>query len=220
MQFQLTLLSISDEDLMLSIQTHIMGPFRVIKAALPYMRAQNSGTLAFHGSCLGMRPYPAQFGYSSMKAAGDMLHEILRLELKTFNIRTLIINSGLFHSNILTNAPKISNGMSEHYVGEGTVLGACLPYFMQAHADPLSMMPGDPEKWGERVLEVIDKSGKYGGALSDATRLLLGQDSILLADSQVERIRREIDRSREIAASTDFEGTKAIGMAHIIEIAP
>ena len=209
-----------DEEMLLSLQTHVMGPFRVLKAVLPYMRAQKSGTIVFHGSCLGMRPCPGNAAYSAPKAAGDMLHEVLRLELRTFGIRTLIINSGLFYTGILSNAPAPKGNMGAHYFGEGTALGACMPHLMKAQSDPAALMRGDPVKWGERVVELVDKSGVYGGALSDATRVLLGPDSVVLADQQVERLRREVDGSREVAGSTDFEGTTALGMAYLAEVAP
>lgn len=204
----------------LTLDTHVMGPFRIVKAVLPYMRAQKSGTLAFHSSCLAMRAYPSQFGYAAPKAASEYMHEVLRMELRTFNIRTLIINSGLFHSNIITNGPQAAKPMPEHYTGEGTIMSELLPYLFQAIKEPLSMMRGDPEKWGERVADVIDGTGEHGGPLANATRLLLGPDSIMLADNQVERLQKEIDQCRAIAASTDFDGTKAVGMAHILEVAP
>lgn len=197
-----------------------MGPFRVIKAVLPYMRAQQSGTIVLNGSCLGLRPFPGAGAYSAPKAAADMLHEVLRLELRTFNIRTLILNSGLFYTGILANAPTTKGNMGQHYFGEGTALAASMPYLMQAQNDPASVMRGDPVKWGERVLELVDKSGTYGSALGHATRVLLGPDSVILADQQVERLRRETDESRGVAASTDFEGTTAVGTAYIAEVAP
>lgn len=197
-----------------------MGPHRVIKAVLPYMRAQKSGTVALHSSIFAMRPVPAQFGYNMVKAAGDMMMETLRLELKTFNIRTLNINSGLFYSNILANATWAKGGFPEHYSSEGTALAACFPAFMQAQADPLSVMRGDPDKWGERIVDVVDKSGEFGGSLSNATRVFLGPDAIALADQQMERYRKEIDQSRGIAATTDFDGTKATGLMYLLEAAP
>lgn len=210
----------SDEEMLLSLQTHVMGPFRVVKAALPYMRSQKSGTLVFHGSCLGMRPCPANGAYSAPKAAGDMLHEVLRLELRTFNIRTLIVNSGLFYTNILANAPPPKASIGEHYFGEGTALSEAMPYLIKAQTDPASLMRGDPAKWGERVLELIDRSGTYGSKLSNATRVLLGPDSVVLADQQVERLRRETHDSREIAASTDIDRTSGEGMAYLATTAP
>lgn len=154
------------------------------------------------------------------KAAVDMMMETLRLELKTFNVRTLIINSGLFHTNIVTNAIWGKGGFPEHYSGEGTVMGACMPYIMQAQADPRSIMRGDPDKWGERVVDVVDKTGEFGGAMSDATRVFFGPDAIALADQQIGRLKREVDQSRDIAASTDFDGTKATGLMYLLEKAP
>lgn len=197
-----------------------MGPHRVIKAILPYMRAQNSGTVVFHSSIFALRPVAAQFGYSSVKAAVDMMTETLRLELKHLNIRTLNINSGFFYSNILVNSTYAKGGFAEHYTSEGSVLAACMPYIMKMQTDPLSMMRGDPTKWGERVVDVVDGSGKFGTGLSDATRLFLGQDSIELADQHVEKLKKQVDQCREIAASTDFDGTKAEGMIYLIENAP
>lgn len=206
--------------MMLSIQTHFMGPFRVIKAVLPYMRAQNSGTIVFHGSCLGMRPFPAGVGYCSVRAASDMMQQVLRLETTTFNIRCLNINSGLFISGILANGKMANDSIDPTYLTEGSLLTACMPYVMKAQTEPLSMMRGDPEKWSERVLDVVDKSGEYGVALADSNRLLLGEDAVILADQHIARYQKEVDLCREIAATTDLEGTKASGMAYLVDVAP
>lgn len=130
------------------------------------------------------------------------------------------MNSGLTYSGIIANSRTPNGETSEYYISEGTVLGEMLPILAEAQKDPFLVMRGDPVKWSDRFLELIDKSGRYGSALSDATRVLLGPDSIVLADQQLERLRREVDDSHEIAASTGFEGISAPGMAFLADIAP
>lgn len=126
------------------------------------MRAQVSGTIVLNGSVFGYRAVPSNGAYCIQKAAVDMLHETLRIELKSFNVRVIIVNSGLFLTDVVASARQIE--IPEYHLTPGTAFGELLPYLIQAQTDPASLMRGDPNKWGERIVELVDKTG-YGSAL-------------------------------------------------------
>lgn len=54
---------------------------------------------------------------------------------------------------------------------------------------------------------------------SDASRVLLGPDSIVLANQLVRRLQKEINDSSEIAMTTDIDGLSGVGVSFLNEVA-
>lgn len=65
---------------------HVFGAERVIRAALPFMLAQQSGTIMNIASTVGWVPMPGAAAYSAAKAAVISLSDTLRAELAPNNI--------------------------------------------------------------------------------------------------------------------------------------
>ena len=63
------------------METNFYGPLRCIKAVLPTMRAQKSGTIVNNGSLFGTTYSLGGSGYSASKFALEALTEGLRVEL-------------------------------------------------------------------------------------------------------------------------------------------
>ena len=70
------------------------GALTLIQALIPIMRSQGGGKI-FNVSSLGGRiPFPAAGMYSCSKFALEALSDVLRMELKAFNIRVSVIEPG------------------------------------------------------------------------------------------------------------------------------
>lgn len=67
----------------------------MIRAVLPYMRAQKSGTIANLGSIGGWRGTPALGMYCGTKFAVAGITDSLRLEVEPFGIDVTIIEPGM-----------------------------------------------------------------------------------------------------------------------------
>jgi short-subunit dehydrogenase len=75
----------------------------MVKSVLPSMRRQGKGTIVNIGSIGGLMGLPFQGIYSASKFAIEGLSEVLRMELRPFNIKVIVINPGDFHTNNTLN---------------------------------------------------------------------------------------------------------------------
>lgn len=95
------------EDIRLQIETNFMGMIHTIKSVLPAMRSQGRGTIVNIGSIGGLMGLPFQGIYSAGKFAVEGLSEALRMELRQFNIKIIVINPGDFHTNNTLNRKNV-----------------------------------------------------------------------------------------------------------------
>ena len=104
------------EEAKLQMDTNFYGVFMVIKAVLPVMRKQFSGTIINISSIGGLMGLPFQALYSSSKFAVEGLSEGLRMELKPYNIKVVLVNPGDFYTNFTANRRFVSgnSGVYSH----------------------------------------------------------------------------------------------------------
>jgi short-subunit dehydrogenase len=86
----------SAEDIKLQMDTNFIGIVNVIQSVLPEMRKQGTGTIINFSSIGGIMGLPYQAFYSASKFAVEGLSEALRMELKPFNIKVVLIRPGDF----------------------------------------------------------------------------------------------------------------------------
>jgi NAD(P)-dependent dehydrogenase (short-subunit alcohol dehydrogenase family) len=85
------------------IDTNINGIIYTIRAVLPHMRNNKSGTIVNIGSIGGLMGLPFQGYYSVCKFALEGLSQSLRMEVRPFNIKVIVINPGDFHTRNTAN---------------------------------------------------------------------------------------------------------------------
>jgi NAD(P)-dependent dehydrogenase (short-subunit alcohol dehydrogenase family) len=90
------------------MNTNFNGLVHILQAALPYMRKNGGGTIINFSSIGGLMGLPFQAFYSSSKFAIEGLSEALRMELKPFNIKVVVINPGDFHTSNTANRTNIT----------------------------------------------------------------------------------------------------------------
>jgi NAD(P)-dependent dehydrogenase (short-subunit alcohol dehydrogenase family) len=95
--------STSIENIRLQMDTNVMGLVYMLKAVLPIMREKRQGTIVNLSSIGGLMGLPFQAYYSASKFAIEGLSESLRMEVKPFNIKVVVINPGDFHTNNTSN---------------------------------------------------------------------------------------------------------------------
>ncbi|KAJ5664193.1 short chain oxidoreductase/dehydrogenase [Penicillium longicatenatum] len=186
---------ISEEELDLQFQTNVYGTVRVIKAALPFMRAQRSGTIVNFSSIAGFAAGPSTAAYSMSKFAVEALSESLFAEMKPFNIRVLLVEPGAFRTNFIGSHKVPAAGMTKDY--DGTPLGTVMGFFDNF----AGKQPGDPVKAIQRILDVIQLQG-MGQGKEELLRLPLGTDCFPRMLTKVENLKSELEQMREIALST------------------
>jgi NAD(P)-dependent dehydrogenase (short-subunit alcohol dehydrogenase family) len=105
----------SPEEAREQFEVNLFGVLRVCRAALPIMRQQGAGYIVNIGSIGGVIAIPYQGVYSASKFALEGLTECLRMEVKGFGIRVVLIEPG-DHRTGFTKNRRCTAGSSENQV--------------------------------------------------------------------------------------------------------
>ena len=180
----------SIEDFRAQIDTNLLGPINLSKAAIPTMRAQRSGHILNFSSVGGRIGSTGRAPYSAAKFGVEGFSEAMVTELAPLGIKVTIFEPGGFRTDFAGSSQTILDIRPEY---ESTVGQAA-----RFQRDYNGKQPGDPVKAAEVILKVV-------GMDNPPLRLLLGSDAVeivLTADAQ----KIEADRKwRDLSSSTDFE---------------
>jgi NAD(P)-dependent dehydrogenase (short-subunit alcohol dehydrogenase family) len=91
------------ENIKLQMDTNFLGMVNLTREILPVMRKQGGGTIINFSSIGGLMGLPFQAFYSAGKFAIEGFSEALRMEVRQFNIKIVLINPGDFHTNNSAN---------------------------------------------------------------------------------------------------------------------
>lgn len=90
----------SIEEAKAQMETNFFGVLRVCRAVLPMMRKQGSGYIINISSLAGVLGLPFSGLYSASKFALEGMTESLRLELRPFGVRVVLIEPGDFNTQL------------------------------------------------------------------------------------------------------------------------
>src|SRR5215217_7063940 len=93
---------ISPEDFRAQIETTLFGPMNVTRAVLPVMRAQRSGLVMSISSTAGIVGQEFCTAYATSKFGVEGWMESLTPEVAPFGIRTMLVETGFFRTELLT----------------------------------------------------------------------------------------------------------------------
>jgi NAD(P)-dependent dehydrogenase (short-subunit alcohol dehydrogenase family) len=77
-----------------TVDTNLVGPFTIIHAFLPAMRARRSGHILTIGSIADRNAFPDNAAYAASKFGLRGLHEVLRAELRGSGVRASLVSPG------------------------------------------------------------------------------------------------------------------------------
>jgi NAD(P)-dependent dehydrogenase (short-subunit alcohol dehydrogenase family) len=100
----------STEEAKRQLEVNFFGAFRVCRAVLPALRSQRSGYIVNIGSIGGLIAIPYQAMYSASKFALEGLSESLRMEVRPFGVKVVIIEPGDHKTAITENRTEMSGG--------------------------------------------------------------------------------------------------------------
>jgi len=138
------------DDIRLQMRTNFLGTVNVIQAVLPAMREQHAGTIINISSIGGLMGLPFQGFYSASKFAIEGMSEALRMELKPFHIKVVVIRPGDFITSFTSNR-KIDRNLNENN-----------PYELQFRKS-MSVIEADekggmkPDYFARKLARIIEK---------------------------------------------------------------
>jgi NAD(P)-dependent dehydrogenase (short-subunit alcohol dehydrogenase family) len=105
----------SDAEFIAQGEALLLGPLRLIRLALPAMRARNAGLIINVSSLAAEFPLPFLAPYSLYKAALSALSEELNLELSHTGVRVTDVRPGDFATRFHTDTRRLDTALNSGY---------------------------------------------------------------------------------------------------------
>ncbi|MEZ5652913.1 MAG: SDR family NAD(P)-dependent oxidoreductase [Burkholderiaceae bacterium] len=145
----------SPDDMARVFDVNVLGVQRVMRAALPHMRAQCRGTVLYNSSLIGRITTPFYGTYCASKWALEAIVECYRSELSGFGIESCIIEPGAMPTTFFDGMITPNDPARETQYGE---FAAVPRMSARGLAELLQATPGQrPERIAEAVVALLDK---------------------------------------------------------------
>ncbi|GAB1218558.1 hypothetical protein ATERTT37_007817 [Aspergillus terreus] len=190
----------SGADVEAQFGANVFGQLRLLRAVLPTMRAQRSGTVANMGSIGGWRGTPGAGLYCATKAAIAIYTEALRAEMAPFGIQTTCIEPGYFRTNFLQSdgGHKVT---AQNHIPDLDVVTQATKSRLAAYSHH---QPGDPAKGAQLIVEALTRTGRCQG-LELPPRLALGRDAVQVIGAALDQNRAALDAWKDLVSTTDCD---------------
>lgn len=179
----------TDERIARNLETNFIGPFRLIRAVLPIMRAQKSGYVITMSAIAAYANHPGFAVYGGAKAALDASCDAAAQEVAPLGIKFTQVIPGPFRTDFigrsLDHAPRIPD-----YEGTVGKFGGFL-----SKMD--GKQPGDPAKAAALILDLIN-------AEKPPFRLLIGGYAYTMFAKKIVSMEAEMNAWKEKGQSMDF----------------
>lgn len=184
----------TDEQIREQFDLNVFGTVDVIRAALPTLRAQRSGTIVNLSSMGGVIGFPSSSMYNASKFAVEGLTAGLRQDLAPLGISVMAIEPGAFRTNFLDPSTvwvAANHGSIDDYAGTPA-------HDQLEQIGPMDQaQEGDPDKLAALLYDVVT-------AGAPPTRLPIGPDAVAASEQRVADDAAELAPWRDRARATDF----------------
>lgn len=174
--------------------TNVWGPINLIKAILPYMRQQNSGTIINVSSIAAIEAAMGSGYYAASKSALESLSESLKKEVGPLGINVMIVEPGAFRTDFAGRSLTQSQKVIHDYA---STAGKRRIENDHVHGS----QPGDPDKAAKIIIRVVESK-------NIPSRLLLGSDAINYAYNILNKRLMEYEKWESLSIKTDYKETK------------
>ena len=189
--------SIEDTDLASfrsQIETNLFGTIIMTKAVIAHMRERRSGHIIQFSSVGGRLGAPGRSAYSAAKWAVEGFSEVLAGEMALIGVKVTIVEPGGFRTDFAVASARLDAGRPEYDAVVGNAV--------RRQQDYDGKQPGDPRRGAEAIL-------KIAGSDTPPLRLPLGRDALAAIEHADRGRLEELERWRDISASTDFSAADA-----------
>ena len=172
-------------------EVDVFAPIRIIRAALPYLRAQRSGHIINITSIAGRAPGAGSVLYAAAKYALEGLSASLAQEVRPFGVKVTAVAPGAFRTDFLS-----SHSIRKSDAGDAAYAQS-VGHMMSRYDTMAGKQIGDPDRAAQAILELVR-------AEQPPIHLLLGTDALRRAREKVDSVIEEMDRWEEVTRGTDF----------------
>jgi NAD(P)-dependent dehydrogenase (short-subunit alcohol dehydrogenase family) len=139
----------SPEDMAHVLNVNVMGVQRVMRAALPHMRAKGRGTVLYTSSLIGRIATPFYGTYSASKWALEAIVECYRTELSGFGIESCLIEPGAMPTAFFDGLVTPDDAAREAEYGDFAAVPAI------SNAGLAQMLEATPMQRPDRIAETV-----------------------------------------------------------------
>jgi len=181
----------TDSEVRRLFEVDVFAPFRIIRAALPHLRAQASGHIINITSIAGRAPGAGSALYAAAKYALEGMSASLAQEVRPFGVKVTAVAPGAFRTDFL----------SDHSIrksdAEDAAYGASVGRVMSGFGAMAGKQIGDPDRAAQAILDLVRSE-------QPPIHLLLGTDALRRAREKVDAVIEEMDRWEDVTRGTDF----------------
>ncbi|KAF3012971.1 hypothetical protein E8E14_004168 [Neopestalotiopsis sp. 37M] len=188
----------SEEEIRELMEINFFGPYRLMRTAVPFMRARRSGVIVNLSSGSGLQARETLGAYGASKSALDNITTTLAREVADFNVRVLLVYMGSFNTPMSTNVNLAEKPLDPDY--HGTVLQKYYDVF-EAKNMPLK---GDHKKAVKAIYEVVVGEG-VGKGCEKEVRMVLGKDCAVRVGEVQENLQHMMDVFGDICNNVDVD---------------
>ncbi len=171
------------------IATNLTGSIAFIKAAIPYMRKQQSGRIIQISSYGGQVAYPSNSLYHATKFGVEGFCESVAQEVSKFGIGVTIVEPGGARTEFRYGSAHVANLMDEY---------AHVHDFLNMLDKSKGLAPGDPAKMASRIIESVDMNPA-------PLRMVLGSQALKATIERLEERVADYKTQTDLASSTDIK---------------
>jgi NAD(P)-dependent dehydrogenase (short-subunit alcohol dehydrogenase family) len=172
-------------------QVNFFGPLRVIRAALPLLRARRGGHVVNVSSIAGLAPMAGSGLYAATKFALEGMSESLAQEVAPLGIRVTLVEPGAFRTDFLSpHSLRVAARRIEDYAPTSGKVVRRLETIAGRQL-------GDPFLAARAIIEAVESP-------APPLHLVLGSDALERARTKLRRLRDELDRWEPVSRGTDY----------------
>jgi NAD(P)-dependent dehydrogenase (short-subunit alcohol dehydrogenase family) len=181
---------ITEQEFRQSMEVNVFGIVNVIRAAMPYLRAQGSGHIINISSTAGYIGYGSAGSYHAAKFAVIGLSEALALEAKPFGIKVTVVAPGYFRTNFLDKGSVMvaKNKIAAYNTGQ----------LEEGMKQLDGNQAGDPDKLVAALVKLTDEP-------NPPVHLLMGPDAYQSVTEKRKAENEEFEAWKHITVSTNFD---------------
>jgi NAD(P)-dependent dehydrogenase (short-subunit alcohol dehydrogenase family) len=180
---------LSDQQILDQINTNLVGPIQVTRAALPHLREQGGGRIIQLSTYGGQATNPGASLYNASKFGVEGFMESLAQEVAPFEIDVTLVEPGGASTGFRGRTSQLAEPLAAYNETPAAMVRGIRDY---------THYVGDPAKMVEAMIASVDQQPA-------PRRLVLGSDSYkFLHDALTARL-AEIEAQEQTAGSTDAD---------------